>query len=57
MKIDSPKGSFFGVARWFDFTNFITEKKVIAICRAVYRNVLYPGLLNCGYFLEPVARN
>jgi len=24
----SPKCSFFRVARWFDFTNFITEKKI-----------------------------
>jgi len=24
----SPKCSFFKVARWFDFTNFIKEKKI-----------------------------
>ena len=28
MRINSPKCSFFRVARWFDFTNFITEKKI-----------------------------
>jgi len=27
VRINSPKSSFFRVARWYDFTNFITEKK------------------------------
>ena len=27
VQINSPKCSFFRVARWFDFTNFITEKQ------------------------------
>jgi len=41
----------FRLARWFDFTNLITENKKSQQC------VLYTGLLNSGYFLEPVARN
>ena len=28
VRINSPKCSFFKVARWFDFTNFIIEKKI-----------------------------
>ena len=35
----------------------LQRKNVTAICRAIYRNELYTGPLNCGYFLEPVARN
>ena len=27
MRINSPKCSFVRVARWFDFTNFVSEKK------------------------------
>jgi len=27
VQINSPKCSFFKIARWYDFTNFITEKK------------------------------
>jgi len=36
---------------------FHYRKKFTAICRAIYRNELYTGLLNSGYFLEPVTRN
>ena len=50
MRINSPKCSFFRVARWFDFANFITEKKELtAICCALRRNELHTGILNCGY--------
>ena len=28
MRINSPKCSSFRVTRWFDFTNFITNKKI-----------------------------
>ena len=28
VRINSPKCSFFRVPRWFDCTNFITEKKI-----------------------------
>ena len=31
VQINSPKCSFFRVARWFDFTNFITEKTIHSI--------------------------
>ena len=36
VRIISPKCSFFTVARWFEFTNFITEKqnsqKYVVLC-------------------------
>jgi len=53
VQMNSPKCSFFRVAQWFDFTNFIIEKKNFsAICRAVHRNELYTGLLYSGYLLS-----
>jgi len=55
VQIHSPKCSFFRVARWFDITNFIIEKKITKIC-AVHRNELYTGLLNSSYLLSATCR-
>ena len=52
VQINSPKCLFFRVARWLDFTNFIIEKKIAAICCAKHRNELYAGILNSGYLLS-----
>jgi len=56
LQINSPKCSFFKVARWFDFTNFITEQKITATCCAIRRNGLYTGILNSGYLLSGTCR-
>ena len=50
MPINSSKCSFFTVARWFDFTNFITEKKITSICCAIHRNELYTGIFKFWVF-------
>ena len=55
-QINSPKLSFFKVGRWFDFTNFITEKKITAICWPTRGNGLYTGILNSGYLLFETCR-
>jgi len=52
VRINSPKCQFFRVARWFDFTNSITEKKFTEICRAAYKNELYTIFLYSGYLLS-----
>jgi len=53
VQINSLKCSCFRVARWFDFTNFITEKKNHSnmLCYRPHSNELYTGMLNSGYFL------
>jgi len=56
VQINSPKCSFFKVARWFDFTNFITEKKIAAIYCTIRRNGLYTGIVNSGYLLCGTCR-
>jgi len=56
VQINSPKSSLFRVACWFDFANFITEKKFTAICCAIHRNELYTGILNSGYSLSRTCR-
>jgi len=58
-RINSPKCSFFRVARWFDFTNFIAEKQ------SSQQYVELSTEMSCTlvfyilgiYFLERVARN
>jgi len=41
VRINSPKCSFFRVARWFDFTSFITGKKISQEYVVLYTEMSY----------------
>jgi len=59
VRMNSPKCSFFRVAQWFDFTNFIAEKQNLQQYVVLYTDMscsLVFYILGI-YFLEPVARN
>ena len=49
VRINSPKCSFVGVARWYDFTNFIPPKNAQQYDMLQYRNVSSIGLLSFGH--------